>query len=152
MGGLLWWSSGTESTCQCMQGTQARSLVWEDSTCRGATKPMYYNYWTCTLEPASSNYWSPCSARREATALRSSHTTRRSSHHPLRLENAQPKKKKTSELKERGRKKVLRTRASALDVTWAHGCYCLKSKRRQEGKKEMVSLPWGIRLFPSCVM
>ena len=35
------------------QGTQAPSLVWEDSTHQGATKPM------CC------NHWSPCSATRE---------------------------------------------------------------------------------------
>ena len=27
-----------------MQGTQIRTLVWEDTTCRGATKPMCHNY------------------------------------------------------------------------------------------------------------
>ena len=27
-----------------MQGTQVQSLVWEDTTCRGATKPMRHNY------------------------------------------------------------------------------------------------------------
>ena len=27
-----------------MQGTRVRSLVWEDPTCRGATKPMRHNY------------------------------------------------------------------------------------------------------------
>ena len=26
------------------QGTQIRSLVWEDPTCRGATKPVCHNY------------------------------------------------------------------------------------------------------------
>ena len=40
-----------------MQGTQVRALVWEDPTCRGATKPVRHNYWACTLEPASHNYW-----------------------------------------------------------------------------------------------
>ena len=30
-----------------MQGTQVRALVWEDPTCRGATKPMHHNYWAC---------------------------------------------------------------------------------------------------------
>ena len=40
-----------------MQGTQVQSLVWEDPTCRGATKPMHHNHWACTLEPASHNYW-----------------------------------------------------------------------------------------------
>ena len=28
-----------------MQGTQVRSLVWEDPTCRRATKPVCCNYW-----------------------------------------------------------------------------------------------------------
>ena len=27
-----------------MQGTWVQALVWEDPTCRGATKPMHYNY------------------------------------------------------------------------------------------------------------
>ena len=33
--------------CLPMQGTQVRALVWEDPTCRGATKPMSHNYWAC---------------------------------------------------------------------------------------------------------
>jgi len=40
--------------CLPMQGTRVRSLVQEDSTCRGATKPMYHNYWSPrTLVPVS---------------------------------------------------------------------------------------------------
>ena len=31
-------------TCLPMQGTQVRALVWEDPTCRGATKPLCNNY------------------------------------------------------------------------------------------------------------
>ena len=27
-----------------MQGTQVRALVWEDPTCRGATRPVSHNY------------------------------------------------------------------------------------------------------------
>ena len=42
-----------------MQGTRVPSLVRENPTCRGATKPMRHNYWACTLEAASHNYWSP---------------------------------------------------------------------------------------------
>ena len=30
--------------CLPMQGTQARALVWEDPTCRGATRPVSHNY------------------------------------------------------------------------------------------------------------
>ena len=40
-----------------MQRTQVWALVWEDPTCRGATKPMHHNYWAWALEPASHNYW-----------------------------------------------------------------------------------------------
>ena len=39
-----------------MQGTWVRALVWEDPTCRGATKPVRHNYRACTLEPVSHNY------------------------------------------------------------------------------------------------
>ena len=40
-----------------MQGTRVQALVQEDSTYRGATKPVRHNYWACTLEPTSHNYW-----------------------------------------------------------------------------------------------
>ena len=40
-----------------MQETQVWSLVWEDPTCSGATKPMCHNYGACALEPGSHNYW-----------------------------------------------------------------------------------------------
>ena len=43
---VQWWR-----TWLPMQETQAQSLVWGDSTCRGATKPMSCNYWSpCALE------------------------------------------------------------------------------------------------------
>ena len=38
-----------------MQGTCVRSLILEDSTCWGATKPMSHNYWPQTLEPTLFN-------------------------------------------------------------------------------------------------
>ena len=39
-----------------LQGTRVRSLVREDATCSGATKPVRHNYGACALEPASHNY------------------------------------------------------------------------------------------------
>ena len=33
-----------QGICLPMQGTQVRVLVWEDPTCRGATRPMSHNY------------------------------------------------------------------------------------------------------------
>ena len=43
-----------------MQGTQVQSLVWEDPTCCGVTKPVHHNTWASVLEPMSHNSWSPC--------------------------------------------------------------------------------------------
>ena len=103
--GSLWsWASGQElnkggfpggavvkNPCLPMQGTQVRALVREDPTCHGAAKPMRHNYWACALEPASHNYWSlhaysPCSATREATAMRSPCTAMKSSPRSPQLE------------------------------------------------------------------
>ena len=42
-----------------MQGTQVWSLVWEDSTCCGTTKPLCHNYWGHALGPTSHSYWAP---------------------------------------------------------------------------------------------
>ena len=102
--------------CLPMQGTQVRALVWEDPTCRGATKPMRHSYWACALEPTSHNYWahvpqlleptchnhwSPCATTTEAHApracapqqgkpqqMRSPHTTTKSSPRSPQLEKA----------------------------------------------------------------
>ena len=39
-----------------MQGTQARSLVQEDPTCRGATKLVCHNYLGYALKTGNCNY------------------------------------------------------------------------------------------------
>ena len=63
--------------CLPLQGTRVQSLVREDPTCCGATKPMRHNYWAralepashnywaCALEPGSHDYWSPCATTTE---------------------------------------------------------------------------------------
>ena len=33
--------------CLPMQGTWVQALVWEDPTCRGATRTVSHNYWAC---------------------------------------------------------------------------------------------------------
>ena len=43
-----------------MQETQVQSLVWDDLTCRRATKPVPQPLNMCALEPGNSNYWIPC--------------------------------------------------------------------------------------------
>ena len=42
-----------------MQGTQVRAMVWEDPTCRRATKPRRHNYWARAPQLLKHhNYWS----------------------------------------------------------------------------------------------
>ena len=42
--------------CLPMQGTWFQSLVQEDPTRHGASKPMVHNYWARALEPAGCNF------------------------------------------------------------------------------------------------
>ena len=39
-----------------VQETWVRSLIWEDSICQVATKPVHCNYWACALDTKSCNY------------------------------------------------------------------------------------------------
>ena len=48
-----------------VQETQVRSLVQEDPTCVGTTKPMRRNRWPCALEPGSQNCWARAPAAQE---------------------------------------------------------------------------------------
>ena len=41
-------------------GTTDSILVWEDSTCHGATKPVRPSYWVHALEPVLHNKRNPC--------------------------------------------------------------------------------------------
>ena len=50
---LPWWS--VVENLPSMQGTHVRSLLWGDSTCCWANKPVYQNYWAWALEPALCN-------------------------------------------------------------------------------------------------
>ena len=43
-----------------MQGTQVQSLVWEDATCYGATKPVHDNTGPACLQPVLYNKRSHC--------------------------------------------------------------------------------------------
>ena len=40
-----------------MKETQVQSLIWEDPTCQGTTKPICHNYWACAPDSGSHNYW-----------------------------------------------------------------------------------------------
>ena len=55
--GLPYWFSGKESGCQCRRHRWVQSLIWDNPTCRRATKPLCHNDWSCALEPESYNHW-----------------------------------------------------------------------------------------------
>ena len=40
-----------------MQGTRVQSLVWEDPTGRGETRPMHRKCWASAPEPTGCSYW-----------------------------------------------------------------------------------------------
>ena len=51
---FLLFQDGVGSVCSSPPSVQ--SLIQEDSTCHGATKPVCLHYWTCALEPRNHNY------------------------------------------------------------------------------------------------
>ena len=63
-----------------MQGTWVWSVVPEDPTCPGATKPVRHNYWGCALEPASHNYWACVPQLLKPACLESEFHNKRSHH------------------------------------------------------------------------
>ena len=50
---------------QPMQAMGVQALVQEDSTCRGATKPVHHYYWVHTPEPELCNKRSQCNEKPE---------------------------------------------------------------------------------------
>ena len=56
------------TVCLPMQGTRVRALVWEDPTCRGATRPVSHNYWACAFGACAPQQERP--RQWEARALR----------------------------------------------------------------------------------
>ena len=63
-------------TCLLMHGMLIQSLVWEDNTCRGATKPMLHSDGACVLQPLKQLLKPVCP---KATEMRSPQTTTRES-------------------------------------------------------------------------
>ena len=84
--GLPWWDSGWESPYQC-RGHRFDPSSWRDSTCLGASSSL------CATSTEAHGFrahkpYSLCSTTREATAVRSSCTTMKSSPHSLHRKKA----------------------------------------------------------------
>ena len=66
--GFPWWLSSKESACQ-RRGQEFDSLIWEDTACRGASKPEYHHHWPPGYHYGSPRASSLCSTTREAHTL-----------------------------------------------------------------------------------
>ena len=80
--------------CLPMQGTRVRALVWEDPTCRGATRPR-------VPQLLSLHVWSLCSATREAAIVRGPRTAMKSGARSPQLEKALARKWRPNTAKSR---------------------------------------------------
>ena len=72
--------------CLPMQGTRVRALVWEDPTCRGATRPVSHKCWACAS--------GACAPQREAATVRGPRTAMKSGPHLPQLEKALAQKRR----------------------------------------------------------
>ena len=122
--------------CLPMQGTQVWSLVQEDATCRGATKPVRHNYWACALEPASHNYWA-CMLQLLKPVL---HNKR--SHHCKTLLTATKSRPSSVQLQkarvQQWRPNRAKNKYIKIKEDWKPPNSKKKKKKRKEKKKEMV--------------
>ena len=72
--------------CLPMQGTRVQALVWEDPTCRGATRPVSHNYSACAS--------GACAPQWEAAIMRGPRTARKSGPHLPQVEKALAQKRR----------------------------------------------------------
>ena len=79
-----------------MQGTWVGSLVQEDSTCCGMTKPLHHNYWSPMLR-ACAPQERPLQWEAHTLQLESGPTP--APHHPLQLEKVHAKQQRSSAAK-----------------------------------------------------
>ena len=102
-----------------VHGTRVWALVWEDPTCRGASKPVCRNYWAREPQLLKPVHLEAKLCKREATTMRSSCTATNSSPCSPQLEKAcvqqwrlnnedpmQPKINKYFLNRRKGRKKI----------------------------------------------
>ena len=95
---LPWWHSGWESAYQCRGrwfdpwSGKIPHAEEQLSPCATTTGPVSHNYWS----PCA---WSPCSATREATAMRSPRTATKSSPSSLQLKKARAQQQRPNAAK-----------------------------------------------------
>ena len=63
-----------------IQGPLVQSLVWKNSTCCRATKPVCHNSWAQALDPLNHNHWNPCAVEPMLWNKRS-HYNEKPAHH-----------------------------------------------------------------------
>ena len=82
-----------------MQGPWVQTLVWEDPTWHGATKPVRHNYWAYVPQLLKPVHYSLLSTTREDMAMRSPRTATKSSPHSPQLEKARAQQQRPNAAK-----------------------------------------------------
>ena len=90
--------------CLPMQETWVWSLICEDSTCCGATKPVHHNHWACAPRAWSRDYWAH--VLQPVLRNKRSHWNEKPSHHVSRKAQAATKAQHSQKrVKKKKRKK-----------------------------------------------
>ena len=122
--------------CLPMQGTRVQSVLWEDSTSWGATKPMHHNHWAHALEHASLNYWACKLQRLKPMHLESAFRNKRSHRREAR----------TPQLERSPRSLVSRLVSLQLEKAWAQQWRPSSAQTKQSNKQKesprFLAIPW----------
>ena len=103
--------------CLLMQGTRLQSLVWEDPTCLGATKPLHWNYWAHVMQLLKPVLQSLCPSTRYAIAMRSLWTTMQNRSHLLPKWQGKERKPMQGRSREAKKKKKKKNHGLHLEGT-----------------------------------
>ena len=91
-----------------MLGPWVRSLVWEDSTCLRAVKPVSHNYWAWVLQLLKPTYPTACALQWEKHLQWEACTPQQSSSCWQQLEKARKQQWRPSTVKKKKKKKKIR--------------------------------------------
>ena len=90
-----------------MQGTRVRALVWEDPTCRGATKLVCHNYWARVPQLLKPACLEPVLCNKRSHHNKKPRTATKSSPRSPQLEKVRAQQRRPNTAKKRKKKRRL---------------------------------------------
>ena len=132
-----------------MQGTQVRALVWEDPTCRRATRPVSHNYWAwvsgaCVLQRERQRPWEARAPRWRV--VRARHSWRKPSHR-----NEDPTRPKIKKERKKERKYKRNQMIHIFQYIKGWGIQYMYQNTQSANKKTHVNL-YATTYFVPCSM